>query len=307
MPTRKIPLLQPRQLEAAAAVARTGSVHGAARELGIPQPAVSRLIATTEHALGAQLFARSQRGMQTTEVGERVLGHVTFALEALRKVGEAASEPEPVVRLGCVPRATHVLLPHLLAQLGDADAGFRLQMSVGSSQELLADLERAQLDFVIALRSTTDVVSMPLESDELYRERTVVVCGRNNPDVPESTTTLAQLTQWPWVLPKKGFHSRDLIDSLVASANRPPIAPVIETNSFETSLSVVAATRFVSIAPEFAARRSARLRMVRIVPTRPTLGYSHVLLHYAQAQRQHPSFAAFRRAITQAVRQLREA
>ena len=307
MSKKMIRLLQPRQLEAATAVARTGSVHAAARDLGIPQPAVSRLIATTEHTLGVTLFDRSQRGMQPTNAGARVLGHIAFALDALRQVGQAASEPEPVIRLGCVPRVTHVLLPHLLALLGNHDAGFRLHISVGTSEELLADLKGTRLDFIVALRAVADAEALPLEAEELYKERTVVVCGRDNPDVPETTGSLSQLAQLPWVLPKKGFHSRDLIDRLMASTNRPPIVPIIETNSFETSLSVVAATRFMAIAPEFAARRFERLRMVRIVPTRPAFGSSQVLLQYARVQREHPTFATFRRAIAQAVRQVDKA
>ena len=80
------------------------------------------------------------------------------------------------------------------------------------------------------------------------------------------------------------------------SAGLPPIVPVIECDSFESNLSVVAGTKFFTIAPEFAARRFERLRMVRIVPTRPSLGASPVMLQYRPGQEEHPAFSAFRAA-----------
>jgi DNA-binding transcriptional LysR family regulator len=173
---------------------------------------------------------------------------------------------------------------------------------VGTSKELTADLEAARLDFIISLRASSAAESLTLETDDLYSERTVVVCGKDNADIPRTTCSLAQLAQSPWVLPKAGFHSRDLIDGLMASAGRPPIAPVIETNYFETSLSIVAATRYLALAPEFAARRFEKLKMVRIVPTRPALGSSPVMLQYWEGQRAHPAYTAFRNAVTRAAR-----
>ncbi len=307
MPKSRITLLPPRQLEAVVAVARWGSVHAASRELGIPQPAVSRLVSATERTLGVTLFSRSRQGTAPTETGERVVRQITFALQALRDVAQVATEPEPIVRLGCIPRVTHVLLPHLLAQLAEGGAGFKLRVSVGTSNELTADLEAARLDFIIALRATTVAESLTLEADDLYSERTVVVCGKDNVDIPKTTCSLAQLGQSPWVLPKSGFHSRDLIDGLMASAGRPPIVPVIETNYFETGLSIVAATRYLALAPEFAARRFEKLKMVRIVPTRPALGSSPVMLQYWEGQRAHPAYAAFRSAVTRAARLVHKA
>jgi len=295
-------LLMPRQLEAVVAVARTGSVHAASRELGIPQPAVSRLVAATERTLGVTLFARSRSGTQLTDIGERVLKQVTFALHALEDIEEAAQQPEPVVRLGCIPRVMHVLIPHLLSQLGDADSGFRLMVTVGTSGELAAELEEARLDFIIARRASGGASGAEFDGEDLYNERTVVVCGRNNKLVPKGPCPMSQLARLQWVLPKRGFYSRDLIDAIMQTAGQHPLVPVIETNSFESSLSVVAATQFIGIVPEFAARRFEQLKLVRIVPTRPSLGSSPVTLQYRQGQLAHPAYPRFRAAVERAAR-----
>jgi DNA-binding transcriptional LysR family regulator len=176
---RRQTLLQPRQLEAIVAVANAGSVHAAARTLGMPQPALSRLIAASESTLGVALFERSRSGSQITERGERVLKQAAFALRALSGVSENAREGLPAVRLGCIPRVMHVLIPHLLAQLSNDSPSFRLHISVGTSAEMANELELARLDFVIARRAAPRV-GREIEAESLYSEKTVVVCGRNN-------------------------------------------------------------------------------------------------------------------------------
>src|SRR2546423_4879684 len=119
MRKNKPALLSPRQLEAIVAVANAGSVHAAARLIGVPQPALSRLLAASEKSLGIALFDRSRSGTRITEGGERALKQAAFALRALQSVAEAAHQPVPVVRLGCIPRVMHVLMPHLLAHISE--------------------------------------------------------------------------------------------------------------------------------------------------------------------------------------------
>ena len=270
---------------------------------GIPQPALSRLLSASESLLGIELFERSRSGSQITERGERVLKQAAFALRALNGVSENARDSLPVIRLGCIPRVMHVLIPHLLAHLGNAKANFRLQVSVGTSNEMAAELETARLDFVIARRAAPGTGGgSEIEAENLYSEKTVVVCGRLNKSAPARACALAQLAGLPWVMPKRGFYSRDSLDALFSAAGLPPIVPVIECDSFESNLSVVAATKFITMAPGFAARRFERLRLVRILRTKPSLGSSPVMLQYRPGQEWHPAFSAFRAAALKAAR-----
>lgn len=299
-------LLLPRQLEAMIAVGQHGSVHAASRALGISQPSLSRLIASSEKALGIGLFARSRSGTRVTRAGERAIKEAAFALHALRSVSEVARDRFPIVRLGCIPRVMHVLIPHLLAELSDMHAGFRLQVTVGTSGELANELESGRLDFVIARRTIPGGEDhTQLEAERLYNERTVVVCGRGNRTVGTAIYHVRDLARLPWLLPKRGFHSRDVIDMIVSMAGLPPLVPVIESNSFESSLSVVAATKFLAIAPEFAARRFEKLKLVRIVRMKPSLGASPVMLQYFPKQRLHPTFEPFRTVVTKSARKVR--
>jgi DNA-binding transcriptional LysR family regulator len=70
-------------MEAFVRVVETGSFSGAARQLGIGQPAVSKSVAELEDRLGVALVLRSSRGLTLTEAGE------SFYERAKRSIEEA--------------------------------------------------------------------------------------------------------------------------------------------------------------------------------------------------------------------------
>ncbi|MGH9068878.1 MAG: LysR family transcriptional regulator [Acidimicrobiales bacterium] len=81
----------PAQLEALVVLARCGSVTGAARELGLSQPAVSHQLRGLEQALGLAVTERMGRGLRLTEAGRALVPAAGSALAALRAVGEVAA------------------------------------------------------------------------------------------------------------------------------------------------------------------------------------------------------------------------
>lgn len=64
----------------------TGSLTGAARRLGVSQPAVSQKIAGLEADLGQQLLVRSRHGVQPTEAGLLVNTHGLRVLASLAEM-----------------------------------------------------------------------------------------------------------------------------------------------------------------------------------------------------------------------------
>lgn len=64
-------------------VARRGSFSAGGRELNIPQPTVSRIIATLEREMGAALFTRTTRAVTLTEAGADFLARIEPILGAL--------------------------------------------------------------------------------------------------------------------------------------------------------------------------------------------------------------------------------
>jgi DNA-binding transcriptional LysR family regulator len=85
------------------ALARAGTLAGAARELGVEHTTVSRRIAALEGALGAKLFVRTPDGFVLTAAGEDALPRIEEAARAIEavesRVGGEDSELRGKVRI----------------------------------------------------------------------------------------------------------------------------------------------------------------------------------------------------------------
>jgi DNA-binding transcriptional LysR family regulator len=134
------------------AVAEAGSVSGAARQLRVGQPTVSRRLALLEHHLGAALFRRSVKGVALTADGERLVPAARRMAEWAGEVGRAAESPgqgpRGLVRVTATPQVSHDFLAPFAGDLAGREPGLRLE--VLSSIEYL-DLARGEAD--LALRS----------------------------------------------------------------------------------------------------------------------------------------------------------
>lgn len=73
-------------------VARLGSFSAAARECGLAQSQVSRMIAELEAALGARLLARTTRAVVPTEAGMEFLSRIESILAALEDAENSIRE-----------------------------------------------------------------------------------------------------------------------------------------------------------------------------------------------------------------------
>jgi DNA-binding transcriptional LysR family regulator len=84
-----------RWLQTFVMVAERGSLIGAARQLDVSPPSVTRAIASLEAHVGVQLFTRTTRSVKLTEPGERFLAEVRTILAALDSaVVDAAGDRE---------------------------------------------------------------------------------------------------------------------------------------------------------------------------------------------------------------------
>lgn len=98
------------------AAARTGSVSEAANELNVTHGAVSRQIHALENQLGVQLFRRSPRGLELTDVGKRYAAEVRSVIGTLHSASlKIITDPKGcTIDLAVLPTfGTRWLIPRL--------------------------------------------------------------------------------------------------------------------------------------------------------------------------------------------------
>ncbi|SIO12469.1 transcriptional regulator, LysR family [Rhodovulum sp. ES.010] len=133
------------------AVARDGTLTGAARALNLSQSAVSAQIRTLEAALGHDLFERRGRGLVLTEAGRIALDHAEAIFRTaddlsatLREAGRARR----ALRIGALATLSrNFQMAFLRPLVGRADV--ELVLRSGSQAELLRGLDALSLDVVL--------------------------------------------------------------------------------------------------------------------------------------------------------------
>jgi DNA-binding transcriptional LysR family regulator len=107
------------------AIAETGSLGGAARELGLTQQAVSRRLASMEAQAGVTLAVRTTRGSQLTPAGVVVAEWAARLLEVAHDIdadlGSLRKEGRQRIKVVASQTIAEQLMPHWLLSLQAAD------------------------------------------------------------------------------------------------------------------------------------------------------------------------------------------
>jgi DNA-binding transcriptional LysR family regulator len=142
-----VPPLDP--LLAFEAAARNLSFTRAAAELNLTQSAVSRQIQQLEQHLKIKLFERRARALLLTENGQLFYRAVQEALEKLHDSTRrlrGATAPDTVVVATTPGFASLWLIPHLA---GFTRANPRVDVRISATNDMVDDLERAQVDVAV--------------------------------------------------------------------------------------------------------------------------------------------------------------
>ncbi|MFF3514178.1 LysR family transcriptional regulator [Streptomyces sp. NPDC002573] len=236
------------------ALARHGSVSGAAEGLHVTTSAVSQQMAKLEREVGQQLLAKNGRGVRLTDAGRlladhaaRILSQVELAqadLEAQR--GQVAGE----LRLSAFPTAARGLFPTALAALRSDHPALRLRSCELEPEAGVAGVVRGDLDLAVVLDWYNKPMPLP---DGLVKAAILddpadvaVPVGHRLADRPDAD--LGEFADDEWITWGEGeFCHEWLVFTLRSKGVEPRIGHrAAETH---TQLGLVAAGLGVCIAP----------------------------------------------------------
>ncbi|RLJ97952.1 LysR family transcriptional regulator [Ruegeria conchae] len=123
------------------AVAETGSLSAAAKQLGRSQPTLGRQVHALEEELGVSLFDRHARGLTLSEVGQQVLPMAQQMYSAVNALGLTAAgqaqQLEGSVRITASVFVSHHLLPPIIAAIRQAEPAIQLDLVASDASENL--------------------------------------------------------------------------------------------------------------------------------------------------------------------------
>lgn len=212
-------------LELLLAVARLGSLGGAARELGITQPAASSRIRSMERQLGVALVDRSPRGSTLTDAGALVTDWARRVVEAAAAFDAGAQalrhRRDSRLRVAASMTIAEYLLPGWLlalrSQRPDTAVSLLAYNSTTVAERLLAD--EADLGFVEGLS-----VPAGLDSTVIAHDHLIVVTAPTHPWARrQRPVPAAELASTPLILREEGSGTRQVLDAALGGLARPLI------------------------------------------------------------------------------------
>lgn len=133
------------------AVVDAGNFTRAAAQINVTQPTLSAGISELEKRLGAKLFARSNRRVQLTEAGNRLLTHARAIEREFRDAEESVTgitAPLQPIRLGVLLSLSTALIERALAAYRGPEP---IELSEGNDRELAGALAHGRIDLAVTL------------------------------------------------------------------------------------------------------------------------------------------------------------
>ncbi|WP_432247933.1 LysR family transcriptional regulator [Streptomyces sanyensis] len=235
--------LEVRHLRALCAIADTGSLHKAARRLGVSQPSLTTQLRRIENFIGAPLFARERTGCRPTPLGRSVLSRARplvgeMAALVVEAKAAAAHEGGPLLRIGSTAsRALAGWLRRLRVRLPGTDLSLHMDVSANALLRLVAE---GQLDvaFVHEVEGCPLQVPDGLESRVLVqREPQFVSLARDHPAAASAVVDLTDLAHDCWMVDPTVDGEWDGLNRVLRSAG---IDPTILHGDYHTAASLIA-------------------------------------------------------------------
>ena len=159
----KAELLSLQQIRCFCATLELGSFTAAARRLNVSQPAVAEQIRGLEKTLGADLFARTGRGVTSTEAGRAFAEHAIRTLRAVEdaadSVGEVTAVRGGTVAVGIFGEPSAWRIDEVIGAFLRRHPDVSLRLVGRNSSAVVAAVRSGELE--------AGVVLLPIDDDRL--------------------------------------------------------------------------------------------------------------------------------------------
>ena len=224
------------------AVAKQGTISGAARELHISQPTLSRQIQQLEAQLGSPLFTRERRRMYLTKAGDAYEAKVRRILTELDQANQMVAtisndDLTGTIRIGCVEsEVTRELIPQLVA-FHQRYPHVRYHFYDADGEDIKARLDQGLLELGIVSTpiSTAKYPTFPLSIDDRWG----LLVRPDSHLVHQHTVTAADLRHLPLIIPHRSLIYDELTDWLAPHGGQ--LQVVAESNLLTNACYLAAA------------------------------------------------------------------
>ncbi len=225
------------QLQYVLAVAEHKNFTLAAEKCFVTQPTLSMQIQKIEEELGIQIFDRSKKPIQLTDIGQKIVTQGKNIVNEANRIQDIVDQQKGFIggefRLGIIPTVMPTLLPMFLSNFIKKYPKVKLIIEELNTDEIITRLNNGHLDAAIA--------ATPLEEEKikeivLYYEPFVAYIPESHVTFSKKEITIDDLNIDEILLLQDGHCFRDGIINLCKHTPAPGDGNTfqIESGSFET-------------------------------------------------------------------------
>jgi len=241
------------QLTALIAVVEEGAFARAARRTGRARAAVHRAARQLERSLGTELFEVTSFGVRPTREAEKLALRTRLAFaeiaQAQAEVAAAQGTGSGSTVIGAMPLARSVLVARAVLEFAAARPEHGISILDGPYESMLGALRRGSADVLVgALRDP--IPYEDIVQEHLFDDPLAIVAGAQHSLAGRGAPTLAALSRFPWIAPRRDSPLRRHFDALVGRLNAKRTVAPIECNSLVAARSMLLASDRVMLSSE---------------------------------------------------------
>ena len=300
---RALTRLKLRQLRLLVSVGRHGNILNAARELGISQPAATKMIQDLELDFEVKLFQRTNRGVVPTVFGETLIRHgklifaqVSNAAQELDDLSEGSSGR---VVVGTLLAASPRLLPAAVEILLQDRPKVAIKITEGTNEVLMPALLSGEIDMVVG-RLPSHRHRDNIVQEKLFDDRVLAVVRPQHPLIGQPSVTFDQIKLFGWVLPPLETTLRRQIDQFFVEKQQyaPPLS--IESVSYLANRALLQARNLIGLMPADVALQDIERGYLSKLEWDVPFGQGPVGVSYRSKDSLSPAGRGFMQALHQA-------
>lgn len=299
--------LKVQHLMVLANVGRYRNAHRTAQEMGLSQPAISKIIREVEEIFGVQLFDRGRSGMHPNGIGEAL---VARAVALLNDLAHTRAEIEAItageighLRLGAIAFLSPTLISRTLRQFATEKLSLTLDIHEGTTQVLVNQLMQRELDCVIGRYVSEH--EHALDQQVLYYQRFAAVVNGDHPTLGRSEqVTLADTMGFGWIVPPSRTAARQALSSLFMQSGLTPPRVQVESSSLEIIKAFLLDSDLIGILPTEIARHFVAEARLRVLPFPIEYQPAPVTLIRRRGEQSAPSIERFSQTVMAMAAQL---
>jgi DNA-binding transcriptional LysR family regulator len=267
-----------RQLTYFVSVATHHGFTRASQKLHLSQPTLSKMVRSLEEELGVQLFDRSSKQIELTDIGAVVLDHAQQILKSLDDLTQSIHDvtllKKGTVKLGIPPIISSLFFAQIIAGFRDKFPGIQIQIVEDGAKMVERHIRNGELDIGIVVRPVDEALFAvyPFASESLQ-----LIVSIDHPLAQREEVDLKELSEEAFVLFREEFALHDRVREACSLAGFNPEVSY-ESTQWDFIGEMVACNLGVSLLPESICRRFDATRIHTLSISSPKLFWNLAII-----------------------------